>query len=78
MKLGQTLKSFIIQAKIIPMLYSSLGEIYKELKLYKKAIEIYKEGLRAYPESFSFLSEIVDILIDDKNYDEALNMRTIL
>lgn len=55
-----------------PMLYSSLGEIYKELKLYKKAIEIYKEGLRAYPESFSFLSEIVDILIDDKNYDEAL------
>ena len=49
-----------------------------EEKDYKKAIEIYKEGLRAYPESFSFLSEIVDILIDDKNYDEALNMRTIL
>ena len=50
----------------------NLGEIYKELKLYKKAVEIYKDGLKAYPDSFSFLSEIVDILIDDKDYDEAL------
>jgi len=55
-----------------PSLYSSLGEIYKELKLYKKAIEIYKEGLKVFPDSFDFLSEIVDIFIDDKNYDEAL------
>ncbi len=55
-----------------PLLYSSLGEIYKELKLYKKAVEIYKDGLKTYPDSFSFLSEIVDILIDDKDYDEAL------
>ncbi len=55
-----------------PMIYSALGEIYKELKLYKKAIDIFKEGLNAFPSSFSFLSEIVDILIDDKNYDEAL------
>ncbi len=53
-------------------LYSALGEIYKELKLYKNAAEIYKKGLEAFPDSFSFLSEIVDILIDDKNYDEAL------
>jgi len=55
-----------------PLLYSSLGEIYKELKLYKKAVDIYKEGLKLFPDSFGFLSEIVDILIDDKNYDEAL------
>lgn len=55
-----------------PMIYSALGEIYKELKLYKKAIEVYKEGLKVFPESFEFLAEIVDILIDDKNYDEAL------
>lgn len=55
-----------------PLLYSSLGEIYKELKFYKKAIEIYKEGLKFFPDSFGYLSEIVDILIDDKNYDEAL------
>ncbi len=54
------------------MLYSSLGEIYKELKLYKNAIQIYKEGLKVFPDSFDFLSEIVDILIDDKNYKEAL------
>lgn len=54
------------------MLYSALGEIYKELKLYKKSIKIYKEGLKVFPDSFSFLSEIVDILIDDKNYNEAL------
>ncbi len=53
-------------------LYSALGEIYKELKLYKNAVEIYKKGLDVFPDSFSFLSEIVDILIDDKNYDEAL------
>jgi len=55
-----------------PMIYSALGEIYKELKIYKKAIETYKEGLKAFPASFGFLSEIVDILIDDKNYTEAL------
>lgn len=55
-----------------PMIYSALGEIYKELKLYKKAIEVYKEGLAAFPESFEFLAEITDILIDDKSYDEAL------
>lgn len=55
-----------------PMLYSALGEIYKELKLYKKSIEIYKQGLEVFPDSFNFLSEIVDILIDDKNYEEAL------
>jgi len=55
-----------------PMLYNALGEIYKELKLYKQCIEIYKEGLNAFPDSFSFLSEIVNILIDDKNYDEAI------
>ncbi len=55
-----------------PSLYSALGEIYKELKLYKNAIEIYKSGLEIFPDSFSFLSEIVDILIDDKNYEEAL------
>ena len=54
------------------MIYSALGEIYKELKLYKKAIEIYKEGLKNFPSSFSFLAEIVGIFIDDKNYDEAL------
>ncbi len=54
------------------MLYSALGEIYKELKLYKKSIEIYKQGLEVFPGSFNFLSEIIDILIDDKNYEEAL------
>lgn len=54
------------------MIYNVLGEIYKELKLYKKSVDIYKEGLKAYPDSFIFLSELVDILIDDKNYDEAI------
>lgn len=54
------------------MIYNALGEIYKELKLYKKSVDIYKEGLKAYPDSFIFLSELVDILIDDKNYDEAI------
>ncbi len=53
------------------MLYSTLGEIYKELKLYKKGVEIYKAGLAAFPESFNFLSELIDILIDNKEYEEA-------
>lgn len=68
----QNLEKLYGENKDNPMIYTALGDIYKELKLYKKSIAIYKEGLRNFPDSFSFLSELVDILIDDKNYDEAL------
>ena len=53
------------------MLYSTLGMIYKELKFYKKGAEIYKEALQVFPESVNYFSELIDILIDNKEYDEA-------
>ena len=56
-----------------PLLLDTLGSVYKELKLYKKAIEIYSKALVLYPESVYYTLEIIDLLIDDKNYTEALD-----
>ncbi len=56
-----------------PLLLDTLGSVYKELKLYKKAIEIYSKALILYPDSVYYTLEIIDLLIDDKNYTEALD-----
>ena len=45
----------------------SLAFVYKELKLYKQAIYT----LRIYPDSVFYRLELIDLLIDDKKYDEA-------
>ncbi len=56
-----------------PILSDTLGAVYKELKLYKKAVEIYSKALELYPNSIYYALELIDLLIDDKNYDEALS-----
>lgn len=55
-----------------PILIESLGKIYKHLKLYKDAQRLYETALEAYPNSVFYSVELIDILIDDKNYDKAL------
>ncbi len=55
-----------------PILIESLGKIYKHLKLYKEAQNLYKVALEAFPNSVFYAVELIDILIDDKNYDKAL------
>lgn len=55
------------------ILLDALASCYKELKLYKKAIETYKKGLEIYPNSIYYSLELIDLLIDDKNYKEALD-----
>ena len=56
------------------ILLDTLALCYKELKMYKKAIEVYKKGLEYYPDSIYYTLEIIDLLIDDKNYQEALKL----
>ena len=56
------------------ILLDTLALCYKELKLYKKAIEIYKQGLKIYPNSIYYTLELIDLLIDNKNYDEAMKL----
>ena len=55
-----------------PILIESLGKIYKNLKLYKDAINLYEKALEFFPNSVFYALELVDILIDDKQYDKAL------
>ena len=57
-----------------PILIESLGKIYKNLKLYKEAINLYEKALEFFPNSLFYALELVDILIDDKQYDKALEI----
>ncbi len=57
-----------------PILIDTLASAYKELKLYKKAIKTYKTGLAYYPDSIYYLLEIIDLLIDEKDYKEAKSL----
>jgi len=57
-----------------PILLDTLALVYKELKLYKNAILTFKKALSYYPESIYYKLEIIDLLIDDKNYDEAIKL----
>jgi len=55
------------------ILLDTLALTYKELKLYKKAIEIYQKALELYPDSIYYMLEIIDLLIDIKDYTSALD-----
>ena len=57
-----------------PILIESLGKIYKQLKLYKSAQKLYEKALEDYPNSVFYALELADILIDDKQYDKALEL----
>ena len=57
-----------------PILLDTLASVYKELKLYKKAIEIYKKALEVYPESIYYTLELIDLYIDEKDYNQALEL----
>ena len=69
----EKLEEYYKTEKENPILLDTLASTYKELKLYKKAIEIYKRAIKLYPDSIYYALELIDLLIDDKNYDEALN-----
>lgn len=56
------------------VLLDTLASVYKELKLYKQAIKIYMDALKIDPNSIYYTLEVIDLLIDEKEYNEALNM----
>lgn len=66
------LEKYYSKEKDNPLLLDAMAFIYKELKLYNKAIQVLKRSLRLYPESISNILELIDLLIDDKRYDEAM------
>ncbi len=68
------LEKYYQEEKDNTILLDTLALAYKELKMYKKAISIYKEALELYPNSIYYALEIIDLLIDDKNYDRALEL----
>ena len=71
-KAKNVLEEYLENEKDNPLLLDTLGSVYKELKLYKQAIDIYSKALRIYPDSVYYNLEIIDLLIDNKDYDEAL------
>jgi len=56
------------------ILIDSLGYIYKQLKSYKEAIKLYSRALEINPESIYYTLELIDLLIDDKNYVKAMDL----
>ena len=56
------------------ILLDTLALAYKDLKLYKKSIETFKKALELNPDSIYYILELIDLLIDDKNYDEAMGL----
>lgn len=56
------------------ILLDTLANVYKELKLYKQAIKIYSDALKINPNSIYYTLEIIDLLIDEKEYDKAIEM----
>ena len=68
------LEKYYQEEKNNTILLDTLALAYKELKMYKKAIAIYKEALEMYPDSVYYALEIIDLLIDDKNYDRAMEL----
>ena len=60
--------------KTNPILLESLAGVYKELKLYKKAIDMYNQALNLYPNSLYYILVLIDLYIDDKNYDDSMNL----
>lgn len=62
------------QEKDNGILLDTLALCYKELKFYKKAVETYKKGLELYPDSIYYTLELIDLLIDDKDYSQALEL----
>ena len=61
-----------------PIRLSALGRIYKELQDAKKAIQIYEQALELFPNSVEFTGELVDLLIDAKDYERAHTLATNL
>lgn len=57
-----------------PILLDSLGKIYRQLKLYNEAIELYKKALEYFPNSVFYALELIDVLIDNFQYNEALEL----
>lgn len=68
------LEKYLSKERNNPILFECLAEIYKDLKIYDKAVYLYKKALEIYPESIYYVLEIIDLLIDKKNYDEALKL----
>ncbi len=73
-KAVKILEKYYKEEKENAILLDTLALCYKELKLYKKAIQVYKQGLKLYPNSIYYTLELIDLLIDDKNYDEAMDL----
>lgn len=68
------LEKYLKQENDNLFLLDALGIVYKELKLYKLAIETLTKAYELYPDSIYYVLEIIDLLIDDKRYDEAFKL----
>ena len=68
------LEEYFNSEKENPILLDTLALAYKELNLYSKAIQVYKEALKIFPESIYYNLELIDLLIDNKEYDNAIEI----
>lgn len=73
-KAKSTLESYLDKHGNNPLLLDTLASVYKELKLSSKAIEILEHAKDLYPDSTYYTLEIIDLLIDEKRYDEAVRL----
>lgn len=68
------LEEYYEKEKDNTILLDTLANVYKELKLNKQAIKLYSDALKINPNSIYYTLEIIDLLIDEKEYDKALEM----
>lgn len=62
------------QNKNNPIFLSALGRVYKELKMYDEAVALYGRAVEAYPDSFEYMDELINMLVDAEDYDKALTL----
>jgi len=68
------LEKYYEREKTNPILLETLARVYKELGFYKKGIEMYSQALNLYPNSLYYALELIDLYIDDKNYDDSMRL----
>jgi tetratricopeptide (TPR) repeat protein len=67
----KTLENLIVEFPLDDFAFSSLSKVYKELSQYELAIQALEHALVLKQNSFVYISELIDLNIETKNYDEA-------
>ncbi len=52
----------------------SLGKVYNEINMFEKAESVIKKVIAKNPENISYISDLADVYIKEKRYDDAISL----